>query len=195
MKHWRQLAAIVMAGIMVFALAACNLASQETKATEPAPTEKVEMPTGDNVQNIESTLPVIDPETYREFITTWYADGSSASYRLNIKDNGTWDLTDASAEVVASGTLRVNEEDQVLEMYDPDGSPAITATLEKEDTIYVEIMLDTLSDSITTNVFLNKITNDISDVPPADLEVDESPAIDEGAVVAPPVEEEPSVEG
>lgn len=191
MKHWRQLAAIILAGIMVFALAACNLAPKATEAT-PAPTEEVEAPTGEGVQNADSLVPVVDPETYREFIYTWYADGSSASYKLNIKDDGTWEMLDAAKEVTASGTLRMNEEDQILEMYDPDGSLAISATLEKEDTMHVDIMMEALTDALNTNVFLNKITNDISDAPPTDMEAgDNHTALDEETTVAPPAEEEP----
>ena len=195
MKHWRQLAAIVLAGAMVFALAACGLTAKETPATEPTPTEDVQAPTGEGTIITESMLPVIDPETYRPFIYTWYADGSSASYKLNIKDDGTWELVDSIGEVAASGSLRMNDEDGILEMYDPDGSLAISATLEKEDTILIELMLESLSDSLNTNIFLNVITNNTSDAPPADVEEEHSTTIDEETGAVPPMDDSAEIPG
>jgi len=190
MKHWKKLAALALAGMMVFAFAACAEAkeTETTKATEEA--EPV-APTGEGTQAVESLLPNIDPETYKEYIGTWYADGSSASYRINVKDDGTWDVTNAAGEVAASGTLRVNEEEETLEMYDPDGSLALTVHLVAEGELQVDIMLESLFDSMSTTTFLNKITNDISDAPPADIEESgESGITDDETVVLPPADDE-----
>lgn len=188
MKNWRKLAAIVLAGIMVFALAACTTAPEKEAETEP--TKEVTPPTGEGTSVNESLVTIVDPETYKEFIGTWYADGSSASYRLNVKDTGTWELVDAAGDIASSGSLRYNSEDEMLEMYDPDGSIAITAAIEEDGVIHCEIMMESLADTLSTNYFYNKITNDISDAPPMDVQ-DDSHLSDEGEVAPPPVEEDP----
>ena len=190
MKHWKKLAALALAGMMVFAFAACAQA-KETATTEA--TEKAEpvAPTGEGTQVTESLVPTIDPETYKEYIGTWYADGSSASYRINVKDDGTWDVLNGSGEVAASGTLRVNETDETLEMYDPDGSLAMTVQLVSSGEMHVDVMLESLFDSMTTTTFLNVITNDVSDAPPTiSDDTSDSGITEEENVTLPPVEEE-----
>ena len=168
MNTWRKFAAIALAGIMAFALVACTTAPAAEPETEP--TKDAVAPTGEGSAVVDALAPTVDPETFKEYINTWYADGSSAGYRLLIKEAGTWELTDPAGEVAASGSLRFNDEDQMLEMYDPDGSVAITATIEEDGVIHCEIMLESLSDTLSTNYFYNKITNDISDAPPVDVE-------------------------
>jgi len=192
MKHWRKLAALCLVGIMIFALAACDTAKEDdTKPTETqTPTEKPSAPTGEGISVNENLISTIDPETYKEYIGTWYADGSSAGYRINVTDQGTWNMSDANGEVACSGSLRVNEEDEVLEMYDPDGSLAITVSIVSEGTLHADIMIESLTDSLNTNTFLNKITNDISDAPPVDVDDSGSLGAEEDVVVTPPVEDE-----
>lgn len=189
MKNWRKLAALILAGIMAFAFAACAQDPEPTEAKKPAeteaPTEEVE---------VETPSLTVDPETFKEYIGTWYADGSSASYRIDIKEDATWTLTNPSAEIASSGTLRVNEDEEMLELYDPDGSLAITITTEEAGTIHVDIMLESLTDTLSTNTFLNKITNDISDAPPVDIEDSSSNLGVEEEVVPPPSDVEDSVD-
>lgn len=189
MKQWKKLAALALAGIMAFALAAC-VEAKETTATEATEKTDTVAPTGEGVTSIDALRPDIDPETYREYIGTWYADGSSASYRINVKDDGTWEVLDGSGEIVASGALRVNDDEELLELYDPDGSLAITIAIEEEGVLHVDIMLESLADSLSTNTFLNKITNDISDTPITDIEDTSSDVSSEEEVVAPSTEEE-----
>lgn len=188
MKNWRKLAALILAGIMAFALVACGQEPEE----EPKKTEKPTESTDEAPEvDVEAPILTIDPETFKEYIGTWYADGSSASYRIIVKEEATWQLTDASEEVISSGTLRVNEDEEVLEMYDPDGSLAITMSLEEEGVLHVDIMLESLTDTLSTNTFLNKITNDISDAPPVDIDDTSSSIGSEDEIVAPPpVDEE-----
>ena len=190
MKHWKKLAALALAGLMVFAFAACAQA-KETATTQATEEADPVAPTGEGTQVNESLVPTIDPETYKEYIGIWYADGSSASYRINVKDDGTWDVTNGAGDIVASGTLRVNEEEESLEMYDPDGSLALTVKLVAEGEIQVDVMLESLFDSMTTTTFLNKVTNDVSDAPPTITEDGgESSITEEENVTLPPVEEE-----
>jgi len=187
MKNWKKLVALFLAGIMVFAFAACAQDPEPTEAEKPteteAPTEK---------PKVEAPILTIDPETFKDYIGTWYADGSSASYRIVIKEDATWALTDASEEIICSGTLRVNEEEEMLELYDPDGSLAVTTSIEEAGVLHVDIMLESLTDTLSTNTFLNKITNDISDAPPTDIEDSSSNIGADEEIVAPPSDvEEP----
>lgn len=194
MKHWRKLAALVMAGIMIFALAACTQdepAPSETQApteTDTAP-EDVSTPTGEGDESTSALVSNVDPETFKEFIGTWYADGSSAGYRILIEEDGTWTMSDLDEEVACSGTLRMNEDDECLELYDPDGGLAISLTMQEEGTVHAEILLESLNDSLSTNVFINKITNNISDAPPSDSEDTSNSAPEEDAPATAPEEE------
>lgn len=192
MKNWRKLAALILAGIMAFALVACAQEPEEEPKETEKPTETTE-----DAPEAEVTDPIltVDPETFKEYIGTWYADGSSASYRIIIKEDAVWQLTDASEEIISSGTLRVNEDEEVLEMYDPDGSLAITVALEDEGTLHVDIMLESLTDTLSTNTFLNKITNDVSDAPPTDIEDTSSGVGTNEEVVAPPPVEDEEIAG
>lgn len=193
MKNWRKLAALCLAGIMVFALVACTQEEENTPdKTEPQGTtdNTPSAPTGEG-ESVNNGLLVIDPETYKEFIGTWYADGSSASYRINVKDDSTWELTDAAGEVACSGSLRMNEEEELLEMYDPDGSLAITIAMEEDGVIHADIMVESLTDTLSTNYFYNKITNDISDAPPVDVEDSSGDlGVENDVIVAPPADED-----
>lgn len=192
MKHWRKLAALCLVGIMVFALAACAATKEDD--TKPADTqtstETPSAPTGEGISVNENLVSTIDPETYKEYIGTWYADGSSASYRINVTDQGTWNLSSANGEVVCSGSLRIDEEEEVLEMYDPDGSLAITVSIVADGTLHADIMIDSLIDSLSTNTFLNQITNDVSNAPATD--VDDSTSVDssEDVIVSSPTEDD-----
>ena len=171
MKQWKKLAALALAGIMVLAMTAC-VQTKETETKAPETTEKAEpvAPTGEGTSVNETLLPNVDPETYKEYIGTWYADGSSASYRIIVKDDGTWELHNGNSEIVASGTLRMNEEEELLEMYDPDGSLALSMQVIADGEVQVDVMMESLFDSMSTTSFLNVITNDISDAHPSDIE-------------------------
>lgn len=175
MKNWRKLAALCLAGIMVFALAACTQEDETPGTTDSqSSTDTPSASTGDGSSVVETPLNYVDPETYQEYIGVWYADGSSAGYRINIKDTGTWELTDAAEEIISSGGLRVNQEENILEMYDPDGSLAITVALEEEGVLHADVMVEFLTDTLSTNYFYNKITNNISD---SSIDVDDSSSI------------------
>ena len=191
MKNWRKLVALFLAGILVFAFAAC---AQETEE-EPKETEKPTEATEEAPEtDIEAPVLTVDPETFKDYIGTWYADGSSASYRIVIKEDATWTLTDAAEEIICSGTLRVNDDEELLELYDPDGSLAVAISLEDAGVLHVDIMLESLTDTLSTNTFLNKITNDISDAPPTDIEDSSSNVGVDDEVVAPPSDAEEPID-
>lgn len=170
MKNWRKLAALCMIGALVFAFAACTTTPDKGN-TEPA-TEPSTEPTGDST-GLETGAPLVDPETYKDFVGTWYADGSSAGYRINITDKATWQFTDASQETIFSGGLMVNEDNQSITLYDPDGVQALDITMDEAGKIYVEVYVESLMDTLSTNYFLNEITNDNQDfVPVGDDDVE-----------------------
>ena len=192
MKQWKKLAALALAGIMVLAMTACAQ-TKETETKAPETTEKAEpvAPTGEGTSVNETLLTNVDPETYKEYIGTWYADGSSASYRIIVKDDGIWELHNGNAEIVASGTLRMNEEEELLEMYDPDGSLALSMQIVANGEVQVDVMMESLFDSMSTTSFLNVITNDISDAHPTDIEDAGSNdvSMEEETPVLPPVDD------
>ena len=159
MKLWRILAVLCMVVALVFTFAACGTAPAQTPTNEPTAeaTEGTEG-TGDELEKI-----AVDPETFKAFIGTWYADGSSASYRITIKEDATWTFSDAKEETVLSGNLLVSEENVSINLYDPDGVQALDIKLEEEGKLYVEIYMENLMDTLSTNYFLNKITNDNAD--------------------------------
>ncbi len=156
MKLWRILAVLCVVVALVFTFAACGTAPAQTPTTEPT-TEGTEG-IGDNLEK-----PTAEPETFKAFIGTWYADGSSASYRITIKEDATWAFTDAKEELILSGNLIVAEENAAVNLYDPDGVEALDIKLEEEGKLYVEIYMENMMDTLSTNYFLNKITNDNAD--------------------------------
>lgn len=159
MKLWRILAVLCMVVALVFTFAACGTAPAQTPTTEPTTegTEGTEG-TGDDLEK-----PTAEPETFKVFIGTWYADGSSASYRIVIEEDATWAFTNAKEEIILSGNLIVAEENAAINLYDPDGVQALDIKLEEEGKLYVEIYMENMMDTLSTNYFLNKITNDNTD--------------------------------
>lgn len=153
MKTWRMLAALCMIGALVFSFAACGAAPTEpttepTDATMDAATDA----TGE-------TEPLVDPETFKDFITTWYADGSSASYKIIIKKDATWTFNDPNGEAMASGIVVVIEDNEAISLCDADGVQVFDIKLEEAGKLYVETYGDGLSDLLTSSYFLNKVTN------------------------------------
>lgn len=162
MKIWRMLAAICMISALVFTFAACG----GNGATETPTTEATDATTDATEDVLLESKPLVDPETFKSFIGTWYADGSSAGYRIIIQEDATWDFTDASQETIFGGSLYVNEDDTAITLYDPDGVQALDLKLEEAGKVYVEIYMESLMDSLSTNYFLNEITNDNADYAP-----------------------------
>ena len=152
MKILRMLAAICMIGAMVFTFAACG----GTGATEAPTTEATEAPTTEATEEYVPTIPVA---TFKAFVGTWYADGSSANYRILINEDATWSFIDPSGDVLFGGSLYVNEENVSITLYDPDGIQCLDLKLEEAGKVYVEIYMESLMDSLSTNYFLNEITN------------------------------------
>ena len=159
MKILRMLAAICMIGAMVFTFAACG----GTGATEAPTTEATEAPTTEATEEYVPTIPVA---TFKAFVGTWYADGSSANYRILINEDATWSFIDPSGDVLFGGSLYVNEENVSITLYDPDGIQCLDLKLEEAGKVYVEIYMESLMDSLSTNYFLNEITNNNADYAP-----------------------------
>lgn len=153
MKTWRMLAALCLIGALVFTFAACGAAPAEPTAE---PTDATVDATADAT---EETEPLVDPETFKDFITTWYADGSSASYKIIVKKDATWTFTDANGEELVSGIVVVIEDNQAVSLCDPDGVQIFDAKLEEAGKVYVETYGDSLSELLTSSYFLNKVTN------------------------------------
>lgn len=177
MKIWRMLAALCMIGALVFCFAACGAAPAQP-STEP--TDETVDATADAT---EETEPLVDPETFKDFIGTWYADGSSASYRLIIKKDATWSFTDAAETVLHTGSVVVNEDNKAISLCDADTVQIFDLNMEEAGKVYVETYLEL--DSLTSSYFLNKITNS---------EPAYSAVTEEESVVDIPVEEAPAVE-
>lgn len=188
MKIWRMLAVLCMIGALVFTFAACG-----TAPTEPSTEPSTEATDATDATGEESQVPLVDPETFKDFVGTWYADGSSASYRIIIKEDATWAFTDASEETLLSGGLMVNEDNVAVTLYDPDGVQSLDLKFEEAGKLYAEIYVESLMDSLNTNYFLNEITNSNSDFVPVDegdtavisptedVSVEEAPAADTAA--------------
>lgn len=179
MKIWRMLAALCMIGALVFCFAACGTAPVEP-STEP--TETVDATT----DATEETEPLVDPETFKDFIGTWYADGSSASYRIVIKKDASWSFQSAAEEILLSGTVFVNEDNKAVTLYDPEGSQAFDIKLEDAGTLYTEIYAESVMEMLTSSYFLNEVTNSEPAYTPfdendsiVDIPVEEAPAVEE----------------
>ena len=153
MKTWRMLAALCMIGALVFSFAACGAAPTEP-TTEP--TEATAEATADAT---EETEPLVDPATFKDFITTWYADGSSASYKIVIKKDATWSFTNPQGESTMAGFVAVVEDNQAVSLCDPDGVQIFDMKMEEAGKAYVETYGDGLSDLLTSCHFLSKVTN------------------------------------
>ena len=174
MTYMKKLLAIILAGLMVFAMAACAAEPTETEPTETEPRKESTAPTAEDTDTNEYMTNTVDPETYKEYIGIWYADGSSSSYRLNITDTSTWELTNVSNEVIISGSLQPNDENQVLELYDADSNHAISATIDAEGTLHIQIKLESLFDTLTVRSFHKEITNNIAGGSSVDMTEDSS---------------------
>lgn len=161
MKIWRMLAALCLIGALVLTFVACG--------TTPEPSTEPTTGTADNATDAtgdESQIPLVDPETFKDFVGTWYADGSSAGYRIIIKEDATWTFTDASEVTMFSGGLMVNEDNKSITLYDPDGVQSLDIKLDDAGKIYVDFYLESLMDTLNTNHFLNKITNNEANYTP-----------------------------
>lgn len=179
MKIWRMLAALCMISALVFCFAACGAAPAQP-STEPTD-ETVDATT----DATEETEPLVDPETFKDFIGTWYADGSSASYRIVIKKDATWSFQSPSEEALMSGTVFVNVNNKAITLYDPEGSQAFDIKLEEAGTLYAEVYTESVMEMLTTNYFLNEVTNS---------EPAYTPFNENDSVVDMPVEEAPTDE-
>lgn len=153
MKFWRMLAALCLIGALVFTFAACGAAPAEPT------TEPTDATVDAAADATEETEPLVDPETFKDFITTWYADGSSASYKIIVKKDATWTFNDATGEAVMSGIVVVLEDNKNISLCDPDGVQVFDVKLEEAGKAYVETYGDSLSDLLTSSYFLSKVTN------------------------------------
>lgn len=153
MKIWRMLAALCMIGALVFSFAACGAAPTEpTTAPTDATADAAADATGE-------TEPLVDPETFKEFITTWYADGSPASYKITVKKDATWNFINPNNETMVSGIVVVMEDNKAISLCDADGVQIFDVKLEEAGKLYVETYGDGLSDLLTSSYFLSKVTN------------------------------------
>ena len=148
MKIWRILVALCMIGVLVFCFAACGT----------APAEATIEPT-DATDATDETEPLVDPDTFKDFIGTWYADGSSASYRIIIKKDATWTLLDSAEEALLVGTVDVTADNKAISLYDSEGSQAFDLQLEDAGKLHVEVYAESLIDMLTSNTFLSEVTN------------------------------------
>ena len=161
MKNWRMLTAICMICALVLCFAACGAAPAQP--TTQATTEATEAPTAETEYEYE-----VDPATFKDFIGSWYADGSSASYRIIIGEDANWTLLNSAQEAAMSGHLNVAENNVMITLFDPEGIQVMELKLEEAGKVYVEIYAESLQEVLATNHFLNTITNSIpnaTDVP------------------------------
>ena len=161
MKNWRMLIAICMICALVFCFAACGAAPAQP--TTEATTVATEAPTAETEYEYE-----VDPATFKDFIGTWYADGSSASYSIVINENALWTLLDPAKGTAMSGHLNVSEDNKLITLFDPDGIQVMDLKIEAAGKVYVEIYAESLQEVLATNHFLSTVTNDTpnsSDVP------------------------------
>ena len=179
MKIWRILAALCMIGALVFCFAACGTAPAEPTIE---PTEATDA--------TDETAPLVDPETFKDFIGTWYADGSSASYRIIIKQDATWSLLDSAEEALLVGTVDVTADNKAVSLYDFEGSQAFDLQLEDAGKLHVEVYADSMIDMLTSNTFLSEVTNSESPHTPfnegdsvVDVPIAEAPASAEESAV------------
>lgn len=180
MKLWKQWAALVIAVLMVCMAVACTPAEQtdpsenQTVPNTQATTEATTPATSEATEASDATEPTIDLTPYKGYLGTWYADGSSAGYRFILSEDLTWEYALANEESVFGGNFIMGE--SCLNMYDPDGSLAVTLTLEEEGKLYAEIYTDSLMDMLSTAYFFNTVTSTSSDyIPVVDDTLDTIP--------------------
>ena len=144
----KKLIALLMVLVLAVSFAACTTEPAETDPVETEPTEATEY-----------TRETLDPASYKEFIGTWYADGSSAGYRIDIQEGDIWACVDPNKEVTMSGILTLGDEPGTIVLYDNEGGQALLLTLEEANKVYADIISDTLIETLETTVFYNEITN------------------------------------
>lgn len=144
----KKLIALLMVLALAVSFAACT--------AQPAETEPVETEATEPTEYVRETL---DPASYKDFLGSWYADGSSAGYRINVKEGDLWECIDPNGEVVMSGILTLGDEANTIVLFDNEGNQALQLILEAANTAYADITSDALTETLETTVFHNEVTN------------------------------------
>ena len=114
----------LLLALLMLVLAACGgQGDQEQQTTTEATTQ--------GTTQAEST--------HEAYEGIWYAGGAEKGLRLRISENDDWAMQDGDGNILLTGRLRENDAGG-LDLYNVEGELTLVVTLDKETTLYSEVV-------------------------------------------------------